>query len=85
MRKPLLHKRAADYFPGHNFITPHRIKCGRKKGIAWELSEGTGIDQNPLYGVSLRDAYTGDIMEGKAFKSLEAARSFIRWLGHEED
>jgi hypothetical protein len=86
MTRKQLHKRAADYFVGRNFMTPDVEKCGFKGDYAYEISVGTGLSRQLIYGVTIRNKFTGeDDGKSQLFQSLDAAQSYVRWLGHKED
>jgi hypothetical protein len=51
----------ADRYHGQgNFMTPDIIARGMTKSgrFAWELSQGEGINRQPIYGVTVLDAAT---------------------------
>ena len=64
-----------------NFITPNF--CGYYKGNGYfiELSEGNGMDNKPLYGVTVikekDNKYNQDYDKCDCFKSVENAQSYI--------
>jgi hypothetical protein len=39
---------------GVNFMTPRILKRGRSGDWAWELSEGTGLEHEPIFGATFR-------------------------------
>jgi hypothetical protein len=68
-----------------NFITPHRLGIGKIPGGAYELSTGTGISREPIWGVSVvrlnEDGTTHrDTDACQLFHTRAAARSYIRSL-----
>lgn len=75
----------AEYGNSRNLMTPRRISIGALPGGAYELSSGTGIDNEPIYGVSVvrcnaSDQVTRDIDDSGMFWSLEEAREHIAAL-----
>ena len=70
-----------------NFLTPSVLKRGKAgKWRAWELSVGSGIFSDHLYGVSVVDVdpETGETdrhkTSGEAFPTRAQAEGFIRQL-----
>lgn len=86
MTRTQLHKRAEDYFVGRNFMTPDVDKCGFKGDYAYELSSGTGLKQQAIFGVTVKDKHTGeDVGKSEVFQSLRDALAYIGNLDREED
>lgn len=65
-----------------NFMTPNILKRGLRGGFAYELSTGTGFQNQPIWGVTLLDRRTGEHLheQCKCFQSREAAERYIREL-----
>ena len=81
-RKPRKHVKLSEYFAGRNFMTPDVIEYGLKGDYVYELTVGTGMRRQLVYGVLVMDKYTGERVEAKSelFQSLDAARTHIRYL-----
>lgn len=74
--------KAATYWrsQGKNFMTPGVIEYrDLPNGYMVELSEGTGFDHEPIFGVSVADADGNRLFEPESqmFWSLEDARRHI--------
>ena len=76
-------------FKGANFMTPAVIRYGRgsKDGPAasvayYELSTGRGCSNEPIWGVTVRDAHGErfDPDPSKMFFSLAEAEAYIKML-----
>ena len=69
-------------------MTPHVIEFGFvRENVAYELSDGTGFNNNPIYGVSIVK-YNPDTRdterlydESKCLHSISEARRYIESLG----
>ena len=86
MTRKQLHKSAADYFTGRNFMTPDVEKCGFAGDYAYEISAGTGLSRQLIYGVTIKDKYTGDdVGKSQVFQSLKDALRYVTSLKYEED
>ena len=75
----------AEYGNSRNLITPRRLGIGALPGGAYELSTGTGIDHEPIFGVTVvrcnaSDNVARDIDASQMFYSREEARAYIRDL-----
>lgn len=70
-------------FNGRNFMTPEIIGYYKlRKGYA-ELSEGTGLNHQPIFGVTVQHHGTAgatDVAASQVFQSRQAARSYIEAL-----
>lgn len=63
-------------FPNRNFMTPDIGGYYKlRKGYA-ELSGGTGIDNEPIYGVTVRPEKPDD-RRSQMFHSLKEAKAYI--------
>ena len=69
---------------GKNFMTPNIIEYGNTGNFLYELSEGTGMSGQPIYGVTvleLLDYETEEVRRrtdmGQCHDSLEDARDHI--------
>jgi hypothetical protein len=80
-----LHKRAKDYFEGKNFMTPYVLETDFIGRWVYELSEGTGLRRQPLFGVTVKHAETGETSHklSTCFDSKAQARSHIKKLEKE--
>ena len=67
-----------------NMITSEIVEYGftPTKNYAYELSLGKGLTSFVIYGVTIVDTKTGNIMHHKSrpFRSLEKARNYINSL-----
>lgn len=65
-----------------NFMTPKIIRYGLSGGYAYELSTGTDMTNEPIYGVTCCNAMLGtrEIDKDKMFYTLEEAEAHIRRL-----
>lgn len=75
--------KAQDYWKdqGKNFMTPRVIEhIDAPNGRLIELSEGTGFDNEPIFGVSVADAEGNRLLHptSQMFFSLGEARKHIR-------
>lgn len=74
------------YGSSRNFMTPHVISYGKiNRKMAFELSKGTGINHETIYGVSIAKVVKGGKAERQTslsgcFHSLSDARRHIRFL-----
>ena len=67
-------------FPSKNFLTPTVIRYGEINNIFYELSEGNGISNERIWGVTIHDVLGNntDRFESKAFSSLNEAEQYIK-------
>lgn len=42
-----------------NFMTPDILRYGITDGYAWEISEGTGISKEPIFGLTVINVMLG--------------------------
>jgi hypothetical protein len=71
-----------DIFKGRNIMTPTFITWGKKGNVYYELTEGRGLTNNPIFGVTVRDS-KGNRLEpdlSKLFHSLTSANEYIETL-----
>jgi hypothetical protein len=68
---------------GINVMTPEILAYGVSGGFVYELSYGTGIKREPLFGVTILERQTGyhrrDL--SKCLSSEDEAMQYIRSLG----
>lgn len=65
-------------FRGANFMTPDVLACYRlRRGYA-EISQGTGISRQPIFGVTVRPKDAPS--RSQLFQSLAAARAYVEEL-----
>lgn len=76
-----LHQYASEYFPGRNLMTADLISQNFVGRFAVELSRGELMNK-PIYGVSVRDRYTGERSDelSKAVYALSEAEAHIGTL-----
>lgn len=63
-----------------NFLTPEAVDYGIAGDYAWELSTGTGIWNESLYGVTVLELDGHRTTLGACFDSPEAALAYIEEL-----
>lgn len=67
-----------------NIMTPDIIRYGWRNHLAYELSEGTDMDNNAIFGVTVIDTsgteLDHDHNKSKLCKSLDEAKQYIRGL-----
>lgn len=67
-----------------NFLTPEILDRGMSPSgdIAWEISTGTGMDRQPIYGVTVVDARSKQPLHdvSQCVDSLDHARQLVRAL-----
>lgn len=83
-----------EYGNSKNIMTPHILGRGKiSPAIAYELSEGTGIEREPIFGLTLvkvtdtKESWTNftteRMDESKMFRSKDEAKSYIKQLRKE--
>lgn len=75
----------AEYGDSRNFITPRLLGIGKLPGGAYEYSQGTGIEGEPVWAISVvwlnADGTTRrDTDLGQLFHSPRAAMAYVRKL-----
>lgn len=75
----------AEYGESRNFMTPRRLGVGALPDGAYEYSSGTGINYEPIWGVSVvrlnPDGSTRrDTGASQLFHTPQSARAYIRGL-----
>ena len=73
----------AQYFEGSNFMTPDVIKYGHiDNNRVYELSTGTGFNNNEIYGVTIRTKHDAENCDdlSQMCVSLEDAERYIKDL-----
>lgn len=72
---------------GKNMMTPDIIDyVDAPNGLLVELSQGTGFNHEPIFGVSVADADGNRLFdESQMFHSLEDARQHIASLAQDEE
>jgi hypothetical protein len=76
---------AAEYGTSRNLMTPRRLGIGALPGGAYELSTGTGIENEPIWGVTVvrlnQDGTTRrDFDASTLFQDRGAALDYIQQL-----
>ena len=76
---------AAEYGQSRNIVTPRRLGVGALPGGAYELSTGTGMNHEPIWGVGVvrvePDGSTRrDTDACQLFFTRASARAYIRGL-----
>lgn len=71
---------------GYNFMTPDRLGYFEAGGFAVELSRGTGMDNQPIFGVTVRhfDGSRPARDASKLFQDEGHARNYINLLGNDQ-
>jgi len=75
-----------EYGNSKNFMTPHILRYGMiSENVAYELSEGTGIEHETIYGLSVvvideAGTTTREHSLSKKLDSLEEAERYIEEL-----
>ena len=67
------------YGTSTNFMTPNVLKRGVKGNFAYEISEGTGFNHEPIFGVTLisRLTETASYDLSKKVESLQEANEYL--------
>lgn len=65
-----------------NFMTPNILKRGKRGALHYEISQGTGIMNEPIYGVTVLEVHGQDVSKRRdlstLFNSLNAAECYVR-------
>ncbi len=72
-------------FKGKNMMTPDIIKFGESGGFIFELSEGTGFNREPIFGVTVLELTEGEAPKRRSdlsqmFHNLTEAKDFAENL-----
>jgi len=65
-----------------NFMTPHILKLSQRGNFIIELSEGSGFDHKPIYGVTVIEHINNDFKTdtreyGKMFFTMQEAEDYF--------
>lgn len=67
------------YDGGRNFMTPNLVKYGKRGRLVYEISSGTGMRQQPIYGVTVLEIDGTERSDlSTMFQSLREAEAYIR-------
>jgi len=70
---------------GKNIMTPHIVEYGNSGRFLFEISEGTGFDREPIFGVTVLELLEDETVKrrcdlNKLFDDLEEARTHAEEL-----